>query len=65
MRCRPVVRQSEIIKVPEADLRESQERRARRLFYEMAYDVGREGAKHLKEMVPAAPAALPMSADTA
>ena len=43
---------------------ESQERRARRLFDEMARNIGREAVNHLKRMYPEALAAVPSSAET-
>lgn len=43
---------------------ETQERRARRLFDEMARNIGREAVNHLKTMYPAALAAAPRSAET-
>lgn len=48
----------------EPDPQESQERRARRLFDEMARNIGREAVNHLKTMYPAALAAVPKSAET-
>jgi len=43
---------------------ETQEKRARRLFDEMARNIGREAVNHLKSMYPAALAAVPKSAET-
>lgn len=43
---------------------ETQEKRARRLFDEMARNIGREAVNHLKTMYPAALAAVPRSAET-
>lgn len=55
---------NEIISVPkDAGFDESQERRARRLFDEMARNIGREAVNHLKAMYPAALAAVPKSAE--
>lgn len=48
----------------DGDPGESQERRARRLFDEMARNIGREAVNHLKTMYPAALAAVPKSAET-
>lgn len=42
---------------------ESPERRARRLFDEMARNIGREAVNHLKAMYPAALAAVPKTAE--
>lgn len=65
MRKHEVMRQGEIMKVPEgAGPHETQERRARRLFDEMARNIGREAVNHLKAMYPAALAAVPKSAET-
>ena len=46
-----------------SDSHESQERMARRLFDEMARNIGREAVNHLKTMYPAALAAVPKSAE--
>lgn len=46
------------------DSHECQERQARRLFDEMARNIGREAVNHLKTMYPAALAAVPKSAET-
>lgn len=43
---------------------ETQEQRARRLFDEMARNIGREAVNHLKGMYPAALAAVSKSAET-
>jgi len=43
---------------------ESPEKRARRLFDEMARNIGREAVNHLKSMYPDALAAVPKSAET-
>ncbi len=43
---------------------ETQEKRARRLFDEMARNIGREAVNHLKTMYPAALSAVPRSAET-
>lgn len=57
-------RGSEIVNVPQApEAGENQERRARRLFDEMARNIGREAVNHLKSMYPAALAAVPKSAE--
>jgi hypothetical protein len=45
------------------DHAERQEQRARRLFDEMARNIGREAVNHLKLMYPAALAAVPKSAE--
>lgn len=59
-----VTRQNEIMNLPEgAQSHETQERRARRLFDEMARNIGREAVNHLKAMYPAALAAVPKSAE--
>jgi hypothetical protein len=42
---------------------ETQEQRARRLFDEMARNIGREAVNHLKAMYPTALAAAPRSAE--
>lgn len=42
---------------------ETQEKEIRRLFDEMARDIGREAIKHLKTMYPAALAAVPRGAE--
>lgn len=42
---------------------ETRERRARRLFDEMARNIGHEAVNHLKLMYPAALAAVPRSAE--
>jgi len=42
---------------------ETQEQRARRLFDELARNIGREAVNHLKAMYPAALAAVPKSAE--
>jgi hypothetical protein len=42
---------------------ETQEQRARRLFDEMARNIGREAIYHLKAMYPAALTAVPKSAE--
>jgi hypothetical protein len=44
------------------EVSETDERRARRLFDEMARDIGREAVNHLKAMYPAALAAVPKAA---
>lgn len=65
MRKHEVTRQREIMEVPEGPgPHETQERRARRLFDEMARNIGREAVNHLKAMYPAALAAVPKSAET-
>lgn len=46
-----------------SDHTETQEQRARRLFDEMARNIGREAVNHLKAMYPAALAAVPKSAE--
>lgn len=43
---------------------ETQEQRARRLFDEMARNIGREAVNHLKVMYPDALAAVPKTAET-
>jgi hypothetical protein len=43
---------------------ESPEKRARRLFDEMARNIGREAVNHLKTMYPAALEAVPKCAET-
>ncbi|WP_231420762.1 hypothetical protein [Sphingomonas sp. Leaf205] len=56
---------TELAPLPEAhDPDETQERRARRLFDEMARNIGREAVNHLKTMYPAALAAVSKSAET-
>lgn len=65
MRKHEVTGQGEIVKVSEgAGPHETQERRARRLFDEMARNIGREAVNHLKAMYPAALAAVSKSAET-
>jgi len=43
---------------------ETQEQRARRLFDEMARNIGREAVRHLKMMYPAGFEAVPKTAET-
>jgi hypothetical protein len=51
------------VEVVERTASETQEQRARRLFDEMARNIGREAVNHLKAMYPAALAAVPKAAE--
>ena len=54
---------SELVTIPPIEA-ESHEKRARRLFDEMARNIGREAVNHLKAMYPAALKAVPATAET-
>lgn len=51
------------VEVVERTASGTQEQRARRLFDEMARNIGREAVNHLKAMYPAALAAVPRAAE--
>lgn len=58
-----IVATSAGLAISEQERIETQEQRARRLFDEMARNIGREAVNHLKTMYPAALQAVPKTAE--